>query len=404
MILRKPLAFGAAVMVAYFVAILPVLVYRHFDFSVFIVASDQFVDAREVASPIVIRTNSTGYDGEFYYRMALAPFSLAQKVFGITFDAPAWRMQRIGYPLIAWGLSLGHAAWVPASLVFTNLIGLGVIAFFASRIALRLRLDAQAALLVVLWPGFIVTLMHDTTEIAAAAFLAAALDLYFAGRIFWFGFLGALATLTRETSILVLGGILVLEAMRFWRERFPRETAHRVLICGAALIPFLLWRQAQQWLWGESPAAVAAANLDWPFVGPLEALRDALTAARVSSKGRSWFISTSFDTIGILFLLMFTALVLWHAFACRRADSAGKALVFGWLPALALMMSVTGPWIEPTGYFRAFTECFIIGAFILYLKPDTKLPRGGVLVGTALLWIGAWGQNTARELFTALIP
>jgi hypothetical protein len=220
----------------------------------------------------------------------------------------------------------------------------------------------------------------------------------------WFGFLGALATLTRETSILVLGGILVLEAMRFWRERFPRETAHRVLICGVALIPFLLWRQAQQWLWGESPAAVAAANLDWPFVGPLEALRDALMGILVTAQGRSWPIHAAFDTTGILFLLLFSGLVLRGGFAGRRADATTKALMFGWLPLLALMMSVTGAWIEPTGYFRGFTECFIIGAFILYLKPDTKLPRGGVLVGTALLWIGAWGQNTARELFTALVP
>jgi len=398
---RNPLVFGAAVMVAYFVAILPVLIYRDFDFSVFIVAGDQMVNANEVASPIIIRTNSGGYDGEYYYRLALAPFSLQQRAFGVAFDVPALRMLRIGYPIIAWGLSLGQAAWVPMSLVFTNLIGLGAIAFFASRITIRLRLDFQAALLVALWPGFIVTLMHDTTEIVAAALLLATLDFYFAGKILWFGFLGALATLTRETSILALAGILFFELVRFWRQGFAREAMYRVLICGFSLIPYLLWRQAQQLFWDASPAEAAIPNLHWSLTGPLEALRDIITNARISTPGRHWFISTSFDAVSIMFVLMFIALGLWHVLVCRRANDAARALVFAWLPVLALMMSLTpnGPWTDPTAYFRAFTECFVIGSFILFLEPNTKLLRGLVLIAVALLWIGACGQTSLTQPF-----
>jgi hypothetical protein len=42
-----------------------------------------------------------GYDGQFFYRLALEPFSTAERVDGIAFDAPAYRQQRIGYPLLA---------------------------------------------------------------------------------------------------------------------------------------------------------------------------------------------------------------------------------------------------------------------------------------------------------------
>jgi hypothetical protein len=409
-ILRNPAAFAAAVMVAYFLAILPVLIYRDFDFSVFIVAGDKYVNADEVASPIIVRTNSWGYDGQFYYRLALAPLSLEQRAFGVAFDEPpAWRMQRIVYPLIAWAISLDRPAWVPASLVFTNLIGLWTIAFFASRITMQLRLDNYVALLIVLWPGFIVTLTHDTTEIISVAFLFAALSFYFAGNILWFGFFGLLATLTRETGILCLAGIFCFEAVLFWQAGFTRERLRRVLICGAAMIPYVIWHWAQQLLWGESSASGTAYNLGWPFVGPLEMLRDMVTFARYSPEARSnfspqarYWLVTSFDGFGILSLLMFCALGVWRASAIREADSSFKALVFGWLPIFALMMSLSasGPWVGPTAYFRAFTECFVVGSLILFWRPYPKWLLPLAFVVLALLWIGALGQNTAREFMT----
>jgi hypothetical protein len=399
--LRKSLAFAAAVAIAYVVAILPVLVFRDFDASIFIVAGDKFVDANKVASPIVIRKNDAGYDGQFYYRLALAPFSLQQRAFGVTFDAPTYRMQRIGYPLIAWGLSLGRADWVPAALVLANLIGLAAIALFAWRITVRLRLNVRTALVIVLWPGFIVTLMHDTTEIAAAALLLAAVDFYLAGRMVWFGVLGALTTLTRETSILALAGIFFFEAVRFWRDGFTREAARRVLICGTSLMPYLLWHQAQNILW-DYPSDGIADNLRWPFMGPLQALNSMFTGARAALHGRHPLISTTFDAVGLLCLFMLSALMLWRSFAVCRAGSAANVLVFGWLPLLVLMMCLAagGPWIDPTAYFRAFTECFVLGSFILFSEPQSKFLRNLVFVGIALLWVGAWGQASAG----ALIP
>jgi hypothetical protein len=53
-----------------------------------------------------------GYDGQFYYRLALDPADLHRAAFGITLDAP-FRVQRIGYPALAWLMSAGQHAWVP---------------------------------------------------------------------------------------------------------------------------------------------------------------------------------------------------------------------------------------------------------------------------------------------------
>jgi hypothetical protein len=399
--LRKPLAFSAAIAIAYFCAILPVLIQRDFDASIFIGAGDKFVDPAKVASPVVIRKNDAGYDGQFYYRLALAPFSLQPQAFGVAFDAPAYRMRRIGYPLLAWALSVGEAKWVPATLVLVNLLGLAAIAFFSWRVSVRLGLPRQTAWLVVLWPGFIVTLMHDTTEIVATALLLAALDSYFARRMLRFGVLAAVATLTREVAILALAGILIFETIRFWRDGFTREAGLRVLICAASLVPFLLWNQTLNILW-DDPQAGIANNLGWPFLGPLEAIKSIVAGTRMAMRGRHPLMSAAFDAAGILCLLAFCALVLWRVFALRRAGDTIRPLLFAWPPLFALMMCLTaaGPWSDPTAYFRAFTECFVVGSLILFTQPQSKVLRGLVLAGAALLWIGAWAQTSA----IAIIP
>ena len=205
---RSPLLFAVAVLAIYIAAIMPALLRQGFDTSVFIVAGDQHVDAAQLPSPIYVRPNSDGYDGQFYYRLALAPFDLRQLLDGIKVDAPAWRMKRMVYPVLAWALSLGQPRLVPLALLLINLAGIAAIALFAARLTRRLELPALVPFAIMLWPGFVVTLTHDTTEILSTAFLMAALDRYFAGRLVALAVLGAIATLTRETSALVLGGLL----------------------------------------------------------------------------------------------------------------------------------------------------------------------------------------------------
>ena len=45
--------------------------------------------------------NAAGYDGQFYYRLALDPFNWNKTAFGITMDQ-SYRYTRIGYPALAW--------------------------------------------------------------------------------------------------------------------------------------------------------------------------------------------------------------------------------------------------------------------------------------------------------------
>jgi hypothetical protein len=396
-LLRSPWAFALVVVIAYGLLAVGYLGRHHFDITSFIQAGDLFVDAKQLLSPIAIKPNSTGYDGEFYYRLALDPFQLQQSAFGVTFDNPPWRIQRIVYPVLAWIAAFGQPARVPAALFLVNMLGLATVAAFAVKFTARLRLPVQTPLAIMLWPGFILALAHDTTEIVAAAFLIAALYAYVGKRLVAYAILGALATLTRETSILALGGIFCLELFRAIRG--GRSQWRSLIICGLALLPYLVWREALHIVWGGSMQQAAIAhNVDWPFLGPLGLLRDALASIRR-------FIRTSpvDAAIGCFVFGSAAWLLIFYAITAARVPAAlrGKeSAVFaaGCLPIMALMsvLNAGGPWVNPTAFFRAFTECYVIGSLVQAAQPPPRWLMWIMFAGCAVALLGVWRIGIAE--------
>jgi hypothetical protein len=380
---RSALKFAIAMLALYSLAIVPALVRHGFDPSAFIVAGDRYVDAAKLPSPIYVRPHSEGYDGQFYYRFALAPFDLRQPLFGIEVDAPAWRMQRIVYPVLAWFVSLGRPQLVPFALVALNLIGIACIGLFAVRLTQRLKLPALLPFAIGLWPGFMVTLTHDTTEIMSAAFILAALDCYFAGRLVKFAIVGALATLTRETGVLVLGGLLVYEILR---RNFRMAAA-----CVGSVVPFVVWRQLQSVFWGASTASVAINTITWPLLGIVTAWFNTVFGDVVPVGGLKGAILRGYSLVSSVSLAAFAGLV------ATRLRAARMALVAAWLPIVALMSVLTadGPWVEPIAFLRAFTECWVVGCLLLDTQfAESRLVRPA-FAGLAVIWAGAaWLATT----------
>jgi len=383
---RSALLFAVAVLALYGAAIVPALMRHAFDPSAFIVAGDRYVDASKLPSPIYVRPHSDGYDGQFYYRLALAPFDLRQPLDGIELDAPAWRMQRILYPVLAWAASFGRPQLVPLALLVLNLIGVACIAAFAVRLTRRLELPALVPFAIVLWPGYLVTLTHDTTEILSAALMLVALDRYFAGRLVAFAVVGALATLARETSVLMLGGLLIYEiACRNWRA---------MAACLGSILPFMIWRQLQSQFWvaSTSTSSVAAHIVTWPFLGIVTAWSNMAFGPYVPFGGLKGAVLRGYSLVASAGLVVFSIKV------ATRVRVAPRALVAAWVPTAALMSILTadGPWAEPIAFLRAFTECWVVGCLLLDREfTDGRLvrPAFGAL---AVLWVGAaWLTTTA---------
>jgi hypothetical protein len=348
------------------------------------VAGDQFVNPAHLLSPIIVKPHSAGYDGQFYYRIALAPLHLQLDAYGVRFDSAAWRVQRILYPVLGWAAALGRPEFVPASLFLINLAGIGVIAFTAVRLTERLSLPAHVSLAVVLWPGLITSLTHDTTEIVAAAFLFAAVEAYVAQRLILFTVLIALATLARETSILFVAGVLCFELMDAVRCHSKHARWHRPAIIALALLPFLLWREVQSLVLDQAPpVSDIKRNLGWPFVGFLETMRDGLVGEGPYGKllvSRAYLLGT------VALLAIFCAAVAIRI--PRVLLSSRGALAAGWVPIMALMVLLS--WEPWTAYFRAFTECYLIGCLIMACRPPTRWASQMMFAGCLLAWVGAW--------------
>ena len=353
----------------------PVMAANHRDISVFVQAGHLFVDTGRLLGPLKV-TDRVGYDGQFYYRMAVAPFSFAAQAGGVHFDAPAYRSQRFLFPLLAWLLSLGRPAMAPAALVAVNLMGIGVIGFASLPLTRALRISPWAAVAIVLWPGFFVALTHDTSEIVAQAFLVTALLCYATGRLPGYALLAMAATLTRETTALVFGGILVHDLLVAIRGG-PKRAAVLGLAC---LLPIVAWHEALPVLWRESGhEGVLAHDFGWPLLGAARVLVERMSAISAARSLRL-AVPAIINAVGTLAMLGFCAAVASRVPACLRRGGEHAALAIAWVSVAALMSLLTagdGPWTTPGEYCRAFSECWVVGCLVLCAGQPGWIGRRG---------------------------
>lgn len=353
------------------------------DVSVFIFAGDTWTDASRLVSPIAVAHRSQGYDGQAFYRLALDPATTAATDYGVTLDAAAKRAGRIAYPLLAWLVSLGQPSMVPAALLAVNLGCFVLLGSLAAWMRQRLGLAWWFPVAVLAWPGFSVAVLHDTAEIVAATALLAALATYLTDRIWLFAVAGAVALLTRETTLPVLAGIFLVEAARSVGP--DRQKLVRTVIVGAVFAPFLAWWAALALIWRQAPQSVATSpDLGWPMLGLFQTLWAALAgdmpadAARFGSplmRGFVWF--------ALSLVLGFCLVVARRAMAPPRRLTGIAA---GWWLSAGLMTLLTakGPLTEMMSFFRAFSECWVAGCLLLSYAPSRP--------ATPRPWVLAWGM------------
>jgi hypothetical protein len=167
-------------------------------------------------------SQGTGYDGQFSYYMAL-DFKHAH----FYMDYPAYRYSRVLYPGLAWALAAGSAAAIPSTLIVLNWLAMGVATLALAAWLRRRSVSPWLALLVGLYPGFLLGVQRDLTEPLAYALVAAGIYLYDYGgarRLLWAGLVFGLAGLARQTTVvfpLCFMAALLAGALRTigWRER-----------------------------------------------------------------------------------------------------------------------------------------------------------------------------------------
>jgi hypothetical protein len=342
--------------------------FAHGDLTRFIDAGNSFVNPTRAPKNLHIVPGS-GYDGEFYYRLALDPANLHRTAFGITFDN-ASRVQRIMYSAIAWLVSgAGRVSAVPWALVIVNVLGLGALGWLGGMVAKDAKRHAVWGLLVAGYFGFLFTLGRDLTEITAASFLLAGIVALRRERPILAGFLLAAAALSRETVLafsVAIGIVAVVDIAR--RHRRPGRKDAAWLIPGSI---FVIWQVVGWSNYGVLPMrADARDNLRFPFSAMFGAIGHFI-----------WTLPNPHSAIWLGELLVLGALAALSSVSLHRAEIRRWEKVAWVLALLVVICLAPGIW-RGEADFRGFEDLYVLSSLIL-IGSRRSLVIPAVLVGVA---------------------
>ena len=339
------------VSVVYLFFIMARLSTHGYDASYFVAAGDKFCDPHLVPKTLTVTKGSDGYDGQFYYRLALNPFTSTPTEFGVTFDSPEYRQQRIVYPFLVWVLSMGRVDRVPLMLILVNYLALCLMGWIGGAYAQSMRQHAFWGIVLPLYPGFLLTLSRDLTEIVEVGLLLAGLLLIRRGKHLLATVLLTLAVLTKETSLLVAVGALLVCVTRAWQGKGAQGLTWRLSL--VPVITYGIWHLLLFYRWEQLPLRGRMYMLGLPLKGFVRFFLS--TAALTTESQRLWFAE-------LCFIIVF-AVCAAYSLGSTAAWTHEK-LSWSLYLILAAILS-RSIWVEDWSFLRALSEFYVLGAIIV---------------------------------------
>ena len=339
------------------------------DLSRFVMAGRDFVNPAAAPAGLHVFAGS-GYDGQFYYRLALDPADLAKTAFGVTLDA-GFRIQRIGMSVLAWLASGGQHQLVPDALVGVNLAALVVLAWLGGVLAKDAGRHAAWGLLVAGYWGFLFSIGRDLPEVVASCFLVGGLLALRRDRPVLAGIVLSCAVLTLETTLDVVIAVAIVALVQIVRR--VRRPGARDLAWVLPGLAFVGWQLTGWAVTGILPMrADTGDNLGTPAVAMVGAVVHYL--ARISSAG-------SLVWLGEFFVLaVVTLLAAWSLLRSRVPVWEKTAWVVAFLVAISLSRGI---WYGRAD-FRGFEDLYLLSS-ILLLGSRQRLWLPAALVAVAWL-------------------
>jgi len=327
-----------------------------------------------------------GYDGQYYYRLALDPLAWGHRAFGITLDNNAW-LGRISYPTLAWVVATGHRSLVPTTLVMVNVIALGVLGGLGAAFARRAGRPPLWGLVLAGYWGFLWTVSRDLTEVVTAAGIIGGLLALRHGRPLLGALALSIAVLSRETVLVVIAA-LCLARLLCWARAFLGAAAPRGALSDSSgrtgpslvdlswvlpLLAFGAWQAAVAVRTGAVPlTASRGVNSGIPFVG--------------AARGIAHYLPLLPSTLSLLWVGEFALLVAFGTVAAISFPSTTALLHerLAWIGYGITGISLApGIWLGHVG-FRSLYEFFLL-SWVLMLCSRRRLLLPGGLLGLAWL-------------------
>lgn len=341
------------------------------DTSIFIVVGTLYHGGSGLPPHITV-VHGSGYDGQFYFRMALDPARLSRAAYGIRFDTIS-RLERMGYPAIAWLLAGGRHSLIPDTLIITNVLALGGLAIGGGYMARSSGRHALWGLAIAGYWGYLWSAGRDLTEITAAAFLVG--GLYATRRHRWLlaGVLLLAAVLSKETATYV---VAIIACTRIVSRLRPNERSDPWASEVAWLLPLTgsaVWQLVVHAATGTFPLLGSGQhNISTPFLGLFDALRTNFDDfAHVPTL--LWL-----GELGVLVLLSVLAGLAW------RSTTAPMHERLAWIAVVVLAIcAAPGIWAGKVG-FRSLDDVYLF-SWLLLLGTSWKLRWPAII--SAATWL-----------------
>ena len=324
-----------------------------------VVAGDAFVGPDRPDDLAVVHEDSTGYDGQFVYRLALDPFTDDVTAYGITLDNATYRHQRIGLPFAAWAVS---RAGVPVSVALPLVNGLALVAaaWAGAVLARRMGRHALWGVLVALSPGLVVAVNRDLTEPLQTGLLLVGLVAWTGARTPWRTAaavaLFTAAALTRETTLAVLFGLGVWELYVVVRRRELGALARGALLL-VPVVAVAAWQAYLGGVWGELPFAANEGDVGLPFLN---------TAETFLANGGDWSDWTTTDALlahAWVAQRVLLAALLAYVFVTLLRGRAEAAVKAAWV--VAALLALSAAWGRDVAFLRAANEAIVLAVLVL---------------------------------------
>jgi hypothetical protein len=350
----------------------------------FIVAGNQFVAVNQLPVHIHVM-NGPGYDGQFYFRLALDPFNFSKTAYGVTLDNQEWRSQRILYPLLCHLLSFGQPTFVPFAMVAINALGFVGIILLIGRLTHRLSSVLMTAMLGGLW----MSLARDCSEVTAVFFMLLCWYLYLNKNVRFSILCGILAVFAKETAIVGVLSVCVWEIVTSAQKRH----INWISIAGY-LIPEILWGIWKLSLHMSFDAAGIGGSSDfsWPFAGIVHSILLTIHSGKIVP-GLMWMAY-------FVWILWFVCAVLSDRYAERLLAASIETSPLFFFAFFTLMIWITGflffsnaIWGDIWGFMRVSVDFQVAGVLLLAYRSKLRLFFEGysLLVGlNTVLLISLW--------------
>ena len=302
-----------------------------------------------------------GYDGQFAYQIARDPANGWLKT-----DVPAYRYQRILYPLAARVLALGSVDLSPWALIAINVIALAAGTFVTEEILAHYGASRWYALAFGLNAGMLMGVRLDLTEPLAYGLTQAGVLLFLKNRSTAAALALALAALTKETTLMFAAGA-VLTCIA---QRDGRRALKLGIIVGT---PFVIWQLVLRGWFGQFGVGSGGA-LATPF--EIVPLRGLWSIAAID--GRVFLLIAAI----MLPLAVIPALIgLWRTIGDARRHRFDLPMWLLLINAAVIVFTPQSTFREPLAMAR-----FVVGliAATLTYAAARRSKRG---LNYALLWM-----------------